>query len=131
MMTNEDNETMMMILDRMHTAMEEIALFWGHLAEFNISQSKPGNHSNWGQLSRVKLWKTMSDNAIRLEWKPRHMTETQMSSIIHRRSQDKIQHEKMRMLEELEEEWAEEEVSRLLRRVKASKERRERHNKTR
>ena len=85
----------------MHEAMEQIAMYWGHVAEFAISQTVGGRSGPEGAFCRVKIWKTVTDGAIRMEWKPRDLTETQMYGLAHSRASAGTGPAKLRLIQEM------------------------------
>tara|TARA_R100000458_G_C8213337_1_gene200062 strand:- start:452 stop:835 length:384 start_codon:yes stop_codon:yes gene_type:complete len=127
MITSEDNEKIVKIMGKMHEAMEEIALYWGHVAEMTVSQTMPSQHMQEG-LSRVKIWKTISDSAIRVEWKPRLLTETQMYSIAHERASSPSSQTKLHLIQQMFDGYEKEDIEKLKASIERQKKRRERHH---
>lgn len=128
MMSSEDNEKIMNIMGRMHETMEQIAMYWVHVAEMTVSQTMPSRLSQDEGLSRVKIWKTVSDSAIRVEWKPRILTETQMYSIAQSRASICSPEAKLRLIQEMFDGYEKADIAKLRKSIEAQKKRRERYS---
>lgn len=127
MLSSEDNEKIMIILGKMHDAMEQIAMYWGHVAEFTVSQTVESRHFRDGGLSRVKIWKTISDSAIRMEWKPRDMTENQMYGVAQSRASAGSPDAKLRLIQEMFDGYEKADIAKLKQSIENAKKRREKY----
>ena len=128
MITSEDNEKIVNIMAQMHEAMEQIAEYWVHVAEMSVSQTMESRLFQREGLSRVKIWKTISDSAIRVEWKPRILTESQMYSIAQSRASACSPQAKLRLIQEMFDGYEQADIEKLKKSIEAQKKRRERYS---
>lgn len=112
-------------LEELHTIMDDISEYWLHTVDFNLSQTGRAH----GHYTMLKVSKNITDGAIRIEYKPRMLTETQLVSLVSREAQMQTNRQRTRLIEEFAKEERQEEIESLERRLQRIKERRARYGK--
>lgn len=124
-MDTQDHHQTAVFLDKLHTLMDDINEYWLHTVDFSLSQT---GHTH-GHFTRLKISKNLTDGAIRIEYKPRILTDIQMMSVAGREIRQDTHRQRAKLVQDVAEAEREEEIARLNRMLKRAKERRERYQK--
>lgn len=124
-MNTQDHHKTAAFLAEMHTLMDDMNEYWLHTVDFSLSQTLPMH----GHFTRLRVSKNLTDGAIRIEYKPRIMTDTQIMSYVSRQFTADTHRQRTRLVEKVAKEEREEAIASLGYRLKRAKERRERYGK--
>lgn len=124
-MNTQDHNNTAAFLNELHGFMDEINEYWLHSVDFSLSQTMPMH----GHFTRLKISKNLTDGTIRIEYKPRILTDIQMMSVAGREIRQETHRQRARLVQDVAKAEREEEVARLSRRLQRAKERRERYQK--